>query len=205
MVLGGRHLVGIFMVLVVLFAGVFSLGYLLGRNQGVQLSASAASTPALPKEVPEKPEPASGTAAAGKSPAADWDFYHAGEPGQPSERLTPQPKPVAAASPIAPAPVAAVPARRAPLKTVAAKSSGSENAALIPRGASVLQVAALARQGDALALAQALQQKKFPAFVLNPTTDHYYRVQVGPYRDAQAANAAQKRLEDKGFKTIVKR
>jgi hypothetical protein len=32
-----------------------------------------------------------------------------------------------------------------------------------------------------MALAQALQQKKFPAFVITPCTDKYYRVHVGPY------------------------
>jgi len=198
MVLGGRHLVGIFVALVVLFAAVFTLGYLMGRNQGVQLSAAAASPAAPPAaEVPEKPEPSSSSAGDVKNPppGPDWDFYHAGEPGQPSERLTPQPKPVAGK----------IPARRAAVKTASAKSGGSGNTPLIPSGSTVLQVAALARQGDALALAQALQQKKFPAFVLNPTSDHYYRVQVGPYRDGAAANAARKRLEDKGFKSIVKR
>ncbi len=75
----------------------------------------------------------------------------------------------------------------------------------IPRGATVLQVAALARASDALALAQALQQKKFPAFVLTPGADHFYRVQVGPYADAQAANAARNQLQNQGFKSIIKR
>ncbi len=219
-VLGGRHLVGIFVALVVLFAGVFTLGYLMGRNQGAQLSASAATAASqpLPRDVPEKPEPSTGPVAGGKAApqGPDWDFYHSNEPGQPAERLTPQPKPAAARTPvIAPAPV--VPektsARRAAAKTESAKAANSGNASgngsgnppLIPRGTVVLQVAAVARQSDALALAQALQQKKFPAFVLNPASDHYYRVQVGPYRDGQAANVARQRLEEKGFKSIVKR
>jgi len=41
--------------------------------------------------------------------------------------------------------------------------------------------AAVQREDDAMALAQALQQKKFPAFVITPCTDKYYRVHVGPY------------------------
>ena len=41
--------------------------------------------------------------------------------------------------------------------------------------------AAVHREDDAMALAQALQQKKFPAFVITPCTDKYYRVHVGPY------------------------
>jgi cell division septation protein DedD len=66
-------------------------------------------------------------------------------------------------------------------------------------------VAALTRQDDALALAEALQKKKYPAFVLTPGADHYYRVQVGPYADTQSATIARRGLENEGFKTIVKR
>jgi cell division septation protein DedD len=69
----------------------------------------------------------------------------------------------------------------------------------------MLQVAAVQSQGDALALAQALQEKKFPAFVIPPSADKYYRVQVGPYGDAKAATTARQDLETKGFKSIVKR
>jgi len=76
---------------------------------------------------------------------------------------------------------------------------------LVAKGAIMLQVAAVIRESDAMALAQALQQKKFPAFVINPATDKYYRVQVGPYADSQSATSARQDLEAKGFKSIVKR
>jgi len=55
-----------------------------------------------------------------------------------------------------------------------------------------------------LELATRLQKKKFPAFVLSPQGDKYYRVQVGPYADPKAADAARKGLEGAGFKAIVK-
>ena len=52
MVLGSRHLAGIFVVLVVLFGVVFTLGYVLGRNHGeTQLRALADSTPAADASV----------------------------------------------------------------------------------------------------------------------------------------------------------
>ncbi len=79
------------------------------------------------------------------------------------------------------------------------------NPAFIPRGAILLQVAALTSERDALALAETLQQKKFPAFVLIPSADRYYRVQVGPYRNAASAHLVRHRLEKEGFKAIVKR
>jgi cell division septation protein DedD len=56
-----------------------------------------------------------------------------------------------------------------------------------------------------MALAQALQQKKSPAFVITPGADKYYRVQVGPYADILSATNARHDLEAKGFKSIVKR
>lgn len=89
-------------------------------------------------------------------------------------------------------------------KMAPAKSTGTGGAA-IPRGSTVLQVAAVVRQADAAALAQALQKKKFPAFVTPPDADHLYRVQVGPYVDTQLANAVRQKLEEQGFKISVKR
>jgi cell division septation protein DedD len=67
-----------------------------------------------------------------------------------------------------------------------------------------LQVAALTREADALDLAKRLQQKKFPAFVVSPQADKYYRVQVGPYVDEKAAEAARKGLEGAGFNAFLK-
>jgi cell division septation protein DedD len=73
------------------------------------------------------------------------------------------------------------------------------------KGAIVLQLAALTREGDALALADALQQKKFPSFVVTPAGDAFFRVQVGPYSDVKSAEAAKAALDREGFKAIIKR
>ena len=60
MVLGGRHLVGIFFLLVVMLGVVFTLGYLLGRSQyDVQLNPSVEAAIRKVDEFagrPEKPE-----------------------------------------------------------------------------------------------------------------------------------------------------
>ena len=72
-------------------------------------------------------------------------------------------------------------------------------------GTVILQVAAVTRQGDALAMADALQRKKFHSFVLAPSSDNFYRVQVGPYPDERSAEAARTALDQAGFKAIVKR
>ena len=72
-------------------------------------------------------------------------------------------------------------------------------------GATVVQVAALVREADALALAKTLQQRSFPAFVVVPKTDLFYRVQVGPYTDIRSAKIARQQLESRGFECIIKR
>ena len=90
-------------------------------------------------------------------------------------------------------------------KVSSAESKALTSPPTIPRGGIVLQVAALTKETDALALAEALQKKKFPAFVLPPAADHYYRVQVGPYADEQSADLARHKLEKEGFKAILKR
>ena len=205
-VLESRHLVGLFMLLVVIFGVVFTLGYLLGRSQyDTRLRATVgkppdAAPPASGAAPKSKGKPESG-GATHRQNGSDWDFYHSAEPKTTEDHLQPAKKIVPAAQPPAAPRAAAVPAK--PAKPV--QSSSPAGAPLIPKGAIMLQIAAVKSEGDALALAQALQQKKFPAFVITPSSDKYYRVQVGPYADNQSATIARHDLEARGFKSIVKR
>ena len=215
-VLGGRHLAGIFILLVVLFGMVFTLGYLLGRNQyDTQMRADASSVPGKADGVPgksadklnEKPGKAgrsgsNSSAAKTESPAppSDWAFYHSAEPEKPAEPLPEPPKSLVPGDASAPRA-----GKSAPRIDSARSNVKSVSPPLVPHGAIVLQVAAMTRQPDAVSLAQALQQKKFPAFVLPPGADRYYRVQVGPYTDAHSADLARQKLESQGFKAITRR
>jgi DedD protein len=202
-VLESRHLVGLFLLLVVIFGVVFTLGYLMGRSQYDSKVRAAVGMPpgfdapaAKPKTRPEPEE------AQVPKKNSDWDFYHSADPEAAADHLQPLPKSAApSAQPAAAPKPAATPSKIAkPLKL----SSGTDGP-LIPKGAIMLQVAAVLHQDDALALAQALQQKKFPAFVITPGTDKLYRVQVGPYADNQSAANARQLLEANGFKSIIKR
>jgi cell division septation protein DedD len=218
MVLGGRHLVGIFALLVVVMGMVFTLGYLLGRSRyedQARSSASAAagdSEPAVSKTAApvaaasgSASEPSGSTAA----PAANWDFYRSGEPAKTAE-LAPAPA-SSASAPSKSLVASAKPVESAPAKAAAAVeqpvpiASAHPGSALIPKGAITLQVFASLHEGDALALAQELQKKKFPAIVTTPSADKYYRVQIGPYPDSKSATAARRDLEKQGFKSIVRR
>ncbi len=211
-VLESRHVIGLFM-LMLLFSGVFfTLGYVMGRNQidsPVRAATDFFGKPASsvsPKPEPNskrtnKPAPATAPTNSAAPPNSEWEFYHAGDNKKPEDHL----KSVSSAPPPAPgrktSPVLVKTA--APPRTAAASSKAPSTPA-VPGGAYTLQVSALRRESDALELATRLQKKKFPAFVVSPQTDKYYRVQVGPYADLKAADVARKGLEDAGFKPIVK-
>jgi cell division septation protein DedD len=210
-VLESRHLVGLFLLLVVIFGVVFTLGYLLGRSQfdtklraAVDKPIEAAAPPASPsaksKTKTDVPDSLAVEETQPSRVTSDWDFYHAADPKAKEEHLQPARKSVAAATPSAPKPTLTE-----AKATIESKFPAPVGSPLVAKGSVMLQVAAVANEGDALALAQALQQKKFPAFVITPATDKFYRVQVGPYSDAQSAAAARHDLEAKGFKSIVKR
>ncbi len=208
--LEGRHVIGLFM-LMMLFSGVFfTLGYVMGRNQyDGQVRAATdlrgkPQPPISPKPdvVPKRTNNSTPTEAptdTAAPPNSEWEFYHAGENRKTEDHL----KPIAQAPGPAHKSAPVLVRTPAPPKT-SSGSSKSLNAPLIPGGAYTLQVAALTREADALELATRLQKRKFPAFVVSPQTDKYYRVQVGPYADQKAAEAARKGLEGSGFKAIVK-
>jgi len=205
-VLESRHLVGLFLLLVVIFGVVFTLGYLMGRSQGDSRSRTVIAAPAEPGTSAAVPSPSKSKAkpappqedTQAQKTNSDWDFYHSADPQANSDHLQPPPKaaaPPAAASKAAPSAKSAKPG----------KATSGLGGPLIPKGTIMLQVAAVLHQDDALALAQALQKKKFPAIVIPPSADKFYRVQVGPYADNQSAANARTDLEANGFKSITKR
>lgn len=191
-----------------LFSGVFfTLGYVMGRNQ-LEGQARAATLRGSDAMVPPKPEP---VAKAGKSPVStpgtsdpsaevnaapstEWEFYRAGEKNSANDHLKPAPSVAAQPKPMATSAKSSPPAVSRPVP----QAQG------IPRGSYLLQVAALRVESEAIAVANDLRRKKFPAFVQSPQGDRYYRVQVGPYTDQKAMQAAKKGLETAGFKAIIK-
>lgn len=201
-VLESRHVIGLFLLMLV-FSGVFfTLGYVMGRNQ-YDGQVRAASNPRTLQPTPVAPKLDHKESAAKNSnasrrdsdpstatdsqPNSDWTFYNAGKSNAPDDTLRSAPP---AARPVSTA-----------VKTRPSKTGASS---AIPAGAYSLQVAALRRESDAVGLASHLKKKGFPAFVTAPQGDKYYRVQVGPYSDQKSADAARKGLEGAGFRAIVK-
>jgi len=209
-VLESRHVIGLFM-LMLLFSGVFfTLGYVMGRNQyDGQVRAATDPHTKLQNPFSSKPEPVAKRASDSTPtdaptnttapPNSDWEFYHAGDSKKSVDHLKPAVPVTAPAEKNAPVLVRTTTPPKSPINP-----AKSMNAPPMPGGAYTLQVAAVRREADALELATRLQHKKFPAFVLSPRGDKYYRVQVGPYADQKNADAARKGLESAGFKAIVK-
>src|SRR5271169_97154 len=136
-VLESRHLVGLFLLLVVIFGVVFTLGYLMGRSQFDSKVRAAvgpppgSAPPAAPAAEKTKTPPGSADAQVPKK-NSDWDFYHSADPQAAADHLQPSPKSVTASAPPAAAPK---PAIATPKTAKPAKLSGGAGAPLIPKGA----------------------------------------------------------------------
>ncbi len=205
-VLESRHLVSLFLGVVLLCGVFFTLGYVMGHNQyagpvhaAESLDNSEMSHPAVK---PKAEEPA---AALTPTPAAnnEWDFYSKKSTDDAVDTV-PKPEVAKPAPAIAPPPTS--PGQAAPLSEARTVSAAARfQPPHLTKGSIVLQIAALTHESDALAMADILQQKRFPSFVVTPTTDSFYRVQVGPYPDEHAAEAAKAALDRAGFIAIIKR
>jgi DedD protein len=215
-VLESRHLIGLFLGVVLLCCVFFTLGYVMGKTQYVNSPVQAASV-----ESPTPPSPTRDAKPAPPQPSGspDWDFYtekkttdvplksaHQGgasrssaptsssgvAPRQPTDTFTANSQPTEVPTP-------------SPAHSSFALPPGRYRAPRMSRNAIVLQVAALRHESDALALADALQQKGFPAFVITPSSDAFYRVQVGPFPTQAVGDKAKQSLQREGFKAIFRR
>jgi cell division septation protein DedD len=220
-VLESKHVIGLFL-LMLLFSGVFfSLGYVMGRNQyegqvramnSYAGRADSDAEPIQPKPVPPPkksatPPPAANNESDSPSANSDWEFYGNSKSSKTDPHLEPAPKSADAPPPsrvtnskpaMQPQPVSA------PVKS--SKSVPAPPPQVVAGGAYILQVAALLKQEDALAVASTLQKKQYICYVQTPLKDKYYRVQVGPFKDRKTADAAKQGLENEGFKAFyVKR
>ncbi|HKO05019.1 MAG TPA: SPOR domain-containing protein [Candidatus Acidoferrales bacterium] len=189
--IGSGHLVALFLGIVVLCCVFFILGYEMGRAQFERGSSAsvaakpAATAPEAAKEPPASTGWPSGAAGGGSAP---------GKAGAPATSA----QPAKSAAP------SKAPASSGGTAPAAGAASNTLKPPEIPRGSIVLQVNANHNESDALNLAKLLQEKGFPAFVLTPSTDNWYRVQVGPFADAKAADQAKAALTQLGFKPMVR-
>ena len=186
MTLGTSFIVGIFFALVLICAIFFAFGYSLGRRSalpasGVSAPAPGASTskPAsgIPENQPDQPD----------QPAATTDA------GSSDQQTAPDAKPASAVLPAKLA-VRSAPGGRA-------NASSAETPGATP---SIVQVAAVSRQGDADMLMTALKRKGYKAAVHQTSTDKLLHVQIGPFATKKDAEAMRQRLIADGYNAMVK-
>jgi cell division septation protein DedD len=202
---GTGRLLGLFFGLVIVCALFFSLGYSLGRRSVPQPVAAASTTAPVNMGAEAKPSPARAEAAskpdcatpgacpetAPKSTTEDLTFYKAVEQNQPKAKLEPPAPPVAA---------------RVTTRTVESKPITLEMHRPATLGAGyMVQVAAVSKQEDAEALAQALRKKNYPVITINGPNDKFYHVQVGPFADMKDAEATRNKLIGDGYNPILKK
>ncbi len=205
-VLESRHLVGLFLGVVLLCGVFFTLGYVMGRTQ--YAGALHAET------ITQRPSPVSAVATAPRENAvvapapSEWDFYPKRDSAKKSDVIpaNQQAAPAPALETVSetPAPEAEAPPPQPvvfPTKTHTPPPSTTHAAKV----SIILQVAALRHKSDAMEMQRLLHKKHFPSFVSPPPRgDTLYRVQVGPYTDERAADAAKAALDRAGFKAIIK-
>ena len=213
-VLESRHLVILFLSVVLLCGVFFTLGYVMGHTQygaapvhAENVSTHPTPAPAQPRKSPlhDSPAPAPATATP-KSPCdSSWDNCSTSAPEE-KPVVTPAPsKSKPKAEPI-PNPKASGPATPVPIPGAAVRTTSPSPSSPQPvsKNGILLQVAAVKQQRDAIQMADELQKKKFPAFVVDSKADGFYHVQVGPYADKASAETARHALEAVGFKAIIK-
>jgi cell division protein FtsN len=194
LVVGNRQLLSIVFILMVLFGVVFSMGYFVGRAHSGPDETAAAQPPVNQQG---RPTPVGAEA----PPAVDSSL-------QPGEAKVTTPETAAATSSTAAAPAAATP-EPTPAPTPApppARTPPPAPPSTGPQpGQTFLQVAAVGKpQADMLV--EVLKEKGFPVVVAPVSPDsQLYRTLVGPLKNAAEVSVTRTRLENAGFKPIVKR
>jgi DedD protein len=204
-VLESRHLVLLFLSVVLLCGVFFTLGYVMGHTQyggSVHAEAAPAHTqPVAPVAKTKQPgAPAASNDKSGWGPDETSTPDNAATPPEtkpePKSEVKSTPRMVPTTTPSKPNAKLIPPVEKQPAKYNAPASVGKNSI--------LLQVAAVKQQRDALEMADELQKKRFPAFVVSSQADGFYRVQIGPYNDKASADTARHALEQAGFKAIIK-
>jgi cell division septation protein DedD len=228
-VLEGKHVIGLFVIILLFSALFFSLGFKMGQSQtdvqaGTKPKGGFIDSSITPRPLAGKHPNGGVTPDATEAPSSETTSHNSNPGWDIHENETPASSHVASSSNgasnnVGPTNAAAKnipknvmqPAHSAPavVKNTAVVSTSHNKPAVapspvVPAGSYTLQVAAMKNEADAVDLAKSLQKRKFGAFVLPPQGDKFYRVQVGPFADQKAADVAKKDLDKAGFKAIVK-
>ncbi|HEY6987563.1 MAG TPA: SPOR domain-containing protein [Bryobacteraceae bacterium] len=193
--LGNKHLLGIFFVIAILLGVAFTGGYMVGRNSAEKsaekrtaaVSAGTpdvAATPASPSNLETHSVPPASSEGASEPQKSDTHVAETAPPPQEAPLGSPKRK--------------TIPAQGMPA-TVESPSAGY----LPQNGQSFLQVAATSRN-EADAIADVLNKKGFHAHsVAKPGSTTIYRVLIGPIRDTADLSSTRDQLRNNGFRDVI--
>lgn len=176
--LGTGKMLAIFFGLVILCAVFFGMGFSMGRN----------SVKSAPELLP--------------SPGPSGSTRPSASANKPPDQLVPssESKPTQSS--------------QTPSDTNSSNSSGqaatpsdqSTPQTPVPPGTGYsVQVAAVSKQEDAEALVESLKGRQYAAFIVSPSPDKLFHVQVGPFADIKDAESARAKLVSDGYNPILKK
>jgi DedD protein len=175
--LGTGKMLALFFGLVILCAVFFGMGFSMGRS-------SVRSAPEL------LPSP---TASGSSRPSAS-----AGKPAEQQQTSgATQSKPTE--------PSQTTDSSSANVSGQGAQDQSSPQASAPPGIGYFVQVAAVSKQEDAEALVESLKGRQYSAFILSPSPDKFFHVQVGPFTDIKEAENMRAKLVSDGYNPILKK
>jgi cell division septation protein DedD len=192
--LGTGRILAIFFTLVAICAVFFGLGFTLGRNSyrpSLSTDPSVGTPVAAVRPAPSKSSPSATSSQEGLT------FYKTVGQKDPATELntttkaTSTPAPEAQASPAS--------------EKQPAQPQASDSMVAPASGSYFVQVAAVSKQEDALALIDALKKKQYSAFTSNSAGDRLYHVQIGPFSDIKDAEITRGKLVSDGYNPILKK
>jgi DedD protein len=224
--LGLGRMLGLFFLLVAICGVFLSIGYSLGKSTAREQALNdepsqvLAAAPPGASESADKPSAMIASKAETTPPAQEeapvpnaqnnLTFYKAVQQNGDS---TPAPARESAPA-VVPVPSETVAEVRAenvpPAKGVASRGVTppvSSSTPVTGPGTIMVQIAAVTREDDAVALAGALRKKDYNVIVVkNPAVnDKFYHVQVGPFTSMKDADAMKAKLVAEGYNPIVKK
>ncbi len=226
--LGMGKLLGLFFLLAAICGVFFSIGYSLGKSTGREqalndqpatavteptaTSSASQNKPSAVVAVKAEGEPAPQDQSAASNPQSNLTFYKAvqqtGDGAQPPAKEAHSNAIANTTAGPESAPVTTTKSATPPSTTASTPAPQvTRTAPVTGPGTFVVQIAAVSREDDAVALAGALRKKSYNVFVVNNpvTNDKLYHVQVGPFASIQDAEAMKLRLTSEGYNPIVKR
>jgi len=200
LILGNRQLITVFLIIVIMLAVFFSMGYIVGRNSAPVVVDARNATPAKTAgtdTAAARPGSPGATDTTSSPPAA---AAPESKPPEPAPVEAKKPEPVVEEPPKpAPAPARA---EAKPPKPAAATGGGGVRSLDEPPSGSYWQVVATTRP-EAEIVAEAIAKKGLRCIITPAPKAGLFRVLVGPLSNASAMGQARADLEAAGFKSVI--